>query len=349
MRALVFALMLVLPGLAVLPPASRAQEVVARFGDGDTPLLLRSTTDIAIIRPVIERFAQLRPELGITYEQWGSNALYARSRADCREGGTSADAVFSSAVQQMVALVNAACAHPHQSPATQALPESRRWRDELWGVTTEPAVIVYNRRALAGGAVPRSRFALLDAIRARPEVFRGRIATYDIAASGLGYLFAYSDSLEATTFGALMESFARVDAVATCCSAEIIEGVAQGRFVVAYNVLGSYVANAARPEVGVILPEDYTLILSRSYMIPRGARQKAYAAELLDFLLSAEAQALLSEAGLITSTDAAETALAPSVRRFIPLSPALLVALDRNRRAILLKFWAETFREPSVP
>ena len=137
-------------------------------------------------------------------------------------------------------------------------------------------------------------------MRAEPDLYRGKIATYDIAASGLGYLFAYSDSLEATTFGALLESFARVEAVATCCSAEIIAGVAEGRFLIAYNVLGSYAANASAPEVGTILPEDYTLVLSRAYMIPRNARQKAAAAGLLDFLLGGEAQGLLTKAGLVT-------------------------------------------------
>ncbi|WP_226780207.1 ABC transporter substrate-binding protein [Oceaniglobus trochenteri] len=335
--------------LALLPVQATAQEATVRIGGGDTAFLMRSTTDIAIIRPVIERFAERNPELAITYEQWGSNALFARTREDCRGDGPGADAVFSSAVQQMVWLVNAACAQPHRSAATLALPATRRWRDELWGVTTEPAVIVYNKRLLRADAVPQNRFALLDAMRARPEFYRRKIATYDIAASGLGYLFAYSDSLEATTFGGLMESFARIDAVATCCSAEIIAGVARGEYLIAYNVLGSYVSNAASPEVGVILPRDYTLFLSRAYLIPRKARRGEMAARLLDFLLSPEAQGLLLRAGLVTDLEDAETSLPPSARRAIPLSPALLVALDANRRALMLEFWRDTFEEDTLP
>ncbi|WP_121630710.1 ABC transporter substrate-binding protein [Tropicibacter alexandrii] len=335
--------------LICLSAPALSQEAVARFGSGPTPFLIRSTTDIAIIRPVIDRFAELRPDLTVTYEQWGSNALFARSRAECRGEGTPADAVLSSAVQQMVWLVNAACAQPHRSAVTAALPDTRRWRDELWGITLEPAAIAYNRAAFAGAEVPRSRFALLDALRADPDRYRNRIATYDIAASGLGFLFAFSDSNEATTFGALLEGFARVDAVATCCSAEIIAGVAEGRYIVAYNVLGSYVASAARPEVGMILPEDYTLILSRAYMIPRGAVQAASAKALLDYLLTPEAQGLLEQAGLVASMDVTETGLAPSARRSIALSPSLLVGLDQTRRNLLLEFWADTFAPGDVP
>lgn len=328
----------------LLPAAAMAQEDTASFGSGNTRLLLRSTTDIAIIRPVIDQFVALRPDLTIHYEQWGSNALFDQSREDCRGTGAPADAILSSAVQQMVWLVNAACAAPHRSPATLDLPETRRWRDELWGVTTEPAVIAYNIAAFAGAEVPRSRFALLDAVRADPELFRDKIATYDIAASGLGFLFAFSDSLEATTFGALLESFERVDAVATCCSAEIIQGVAEGRYLVAYNVLGSYVVSAARPEVGMILPEDYTLVLSRAYMIPKGAQQPDAAAAFLEYLLTSEAQILLTQVGLVSAMDTVETGLTPSARRTIALSPALLVALDANRRKLLLDFWENTFQ-----
>ena len=114
--------------LTVLPILASAQEDVAVFGDGPTPLILRSTTDIAIIEPVLTRFVQANPDLSLRYEQWGSNALFANSRAACDGDLPPADAVFSSAVQHMVWLVNAACAHRYASAATAALPEARRWR-----------------------------------------------------------------------------------------------------------------------------------------------------------------------------------------------------------------------------
>lgn len=329
--------------LSLIAGSGHAQEATTRIGDGPTRILLRSTTDIAIIRPVIRAFADQNPDLSVAYEQWGSNALFAQSRAACRDEALPADAILSSAVQHMVWLVNAACAHPYQSAGTAALPGARRWRNELWGITTEPAVIVYNKQAIAGADVPRSRFALLDAMRTRPETLQGRIATYDIGASGLGYLFAYADSLEATSFGALLEGFSRVGAVATCCSAEIIQSVAEGRHLIAYNVLGSYVLSAQRPEIGFILPEDYTLLLSRAFMIPKQAAHPQAAERLLDFLVSPEGQDRLAAVGLVSQIDDAENGLAPSARRFIPLSPALLVAMDRNRRAALFTIWDDAF------
>lgn len=334
---------------AGLGGGSAAQEAVARFGSGKVPLLVRSTTDISVIEPALEAFVQANPDLAIVYEQWGSNALYETSQKACAGEGQVADAVLSSASHQMVDLVNRACASRYRSERTAALPPPRRWRDELWGLTEEPAVIIYNTDLVAAEEVPRNRFALLDLMRQKPDAYRGRIATYDIEESGLGYLYAFSDSLEATTFGALLEGFARTEAVATCCSAEIINSVAEGRFLIAYNVLGSYVQNGAAANVGVILPEDYTLFMSRAYLIPRGAANRVGAERLLDFMLSEAGQRIIRDKGLVFEDDPALGGLLPSARRFIALDPPLLVALDQQKVERFVLRWRNAFSAPVSP
>ncbi|MBY6091492.1 ABC transporter substrate-binding protein [Maritimibacter alkaliphilus] len=329
------------------PPLS-AQEATARFGTAQgTPFAVYSTTDIAILRPALEAFTAANPDLSIRYEQWGSNALYAEARQQCRTGAGPADVIFSSAVHQMVELVNSACARPYSSPRTQALPETRRWRDELWGVTHEPVVTIYNRRLMPPGEAPRTRFELLDLMRRADPRYFGRVATYDIEASGLGYLLAFADSLEATTFGALLEGFARIDAIATCCSAEIIEGVSEGRYLIAYNVLGSYLQLQSAPglnaNVGVILPEDYTLFLSRAYMIPRSAGKPEAAQRLLDFLLGPEGREILRRSGLVFERDPDVQGLPESSERAVEIDPTLLIARDRQRRASFIAQWRSVF------
>ena len=97
------------------------------------------------------------PGLQVTVESWNTNDLYEAAAATCRSGRPEADLLMSSAVDQFVALVNDGCALPHQSAQTAALPASRNWRNELFGVTREPAVIIYNRDLVSpgrGAAVP---------------------------------------------------------------------------------------------------------------------------------------------------------------------------------------------------
>jgi len=330
-----------------------AQEAVAGYGSAAAPrtLIVRGATDIAAFDPVLQGFAEASPELHIRYEQWGSNGLYENAAAACRGGGDPPDMVVSSAIDLQVKLVNDGCARPYRSAATALLPESAKWRDEIFGVTREPAVMVYNRALIAPEEAPRSRFDLLDLLRAPGNRFVGRVATYDIESSGLGYLFAFADAQQATTFGSLLEAFGRSGTIATCCSAEIIDAVADGRYLVGYNILGSYaLARAAHdPRIAVVAPHDYTLILARAALIPKAARQWQAAGALLDFMLSEDGRRALAQSRLVVSFDASDEPDlempegATSLLRPIPLSPALLVGLDQHKRALFIARWRAAF------
>jgi iron(III) transport system substrate-binding protein len=188
--------------------------------------------------------------------------------------------------------------------------------------------------------VPQSRFDLIDLLRPADNPFAGRIATYDIERSGVGYLFAFVDSQQATTFGRLIEAFGRNKVVATCCSAEIIDQVASGRFLIAYNMLGSYALDRAAQDrrIGVVAPTDYTLILARAALIPKRAKNPDLARQFIDFALSEEGRRLLAERNLIVSFDEEQEGEIPTLRP-IPLSPALLIGLDKQTRDNFLALW----------
>ncbi|MEM1129750.1 MAG: ABC transporter substrate-binding protein [Pseudomonadota bacterium] len=339
---------------ALAAPPALAQELTARLGapEAADALLLRTTTDLDVLGPVIEAYLEDRPDMAIDYEQWGSNDLHALSLAACAGDAPAADLVISSAVHHMVDLVNDGCATAHRSPATAALPEALRWRDELWGVTREPAVMVVNRDLVADDEIPWSRFDLLDLLRPADSRYRGRVATYDIEASGLGYLFAFADARNASTFGALLESFGSSGAIATCCSSEIIDGVVAGDYLIAYNVLGSYaLQRAARePRLAVIAPSDYTLVLSRAAMIPARSGRQDQAVALLEYLLSPAGRDALRRRNLVVEIGGAGAVVESDIgqssatSRLIGLSPALLVALDAHKTGLFVERWREAFR-----
>ena len=337
--------------LLCLPAHVLGQEDVRYFGPEDSvqSLLVRGSTDIDAFAPVLQAFVDTLENTRIRYEQWASNALYEKSDEECHRPGAGADLIISSAIDQQVKLVNDGCAQAHRSVYTRQLPEHANWRNELFGITREPAVMVYNRDEVPRDEVPLSRFDLIDRLRPNDSRFAGRVATYDIEQSGLGYLFAFADAQQASTYGALLEAFGRSRAVATCCSAELIDAVAEGRYLVAYNVLGSYaLARAAiDPRIGVVAPQDYTLILSRGAMILKGAPQVAAARAFIDFLLSDQGRSVLAETHLIASLDDTDTVGFTSpledatVLRPIPLSPTLLVGLDRMKRELFVRQWRE--------
>jgi iron(III) transport system substrate-binding protein len=342
-------------GLAVVLPAIASAELAPEdrrshgAPDAEAHLLVRGTTDVELFDHVLAAFVSQEPGLRVDYEQWASNDLYLSGEAACRGTFPSADLTISSSVDQHIRLVNDGCAQPHRSEQTASLPPAQNWRNEIFGLTREPAVMVYNRDLVPQADVPKSRFDLLDLLRRPNSRFAGRIATYDIEASGLGYLFAFADSQQATTFGSLIEAFGRTGAIATCCSGEILDGVASGEYLIAYNVLGSYaLARASEdPRIAVVAPEDYVLVLSRAALIPLKARNPAAAGRLLDFLLSPEGQWVLTDAHLVLDVAELLPDADDAVLRPIPLSPVLLVGLDREKRRQFLDIWKATF--PPAP
>ena len=339
-----------LGGAAVCEPVP---EETKSYGpaQAEVQLTVRGTTDIARFEQVLQIFVDRSDGVRIIYEQWASNDLYLATEADCRSNSVAADLVVSSSIDQQIKLANDGCAAPYRSEETAELAAVSNWRDEVFGITWEPAVIVYNKNTIDDAQAPRSRFDLIDLLRPEDSAFRRRVATYDIEVSGLGYLFAFADSQQATTFGRLIEAFGRSGAVATCCSAAIIDGVASGDYLVAYNVLGSYALARAdeNPDIVVVAPDDYTLVLARAALIPRHAAMPELAGEFIDFLLSGSGRSALRSAKLIVDTNEGVHAAMrlpenPEVSlRPIPLSLALLVGLDQHKKREFISRWREAF------
>lgn len=348
---LLMAMAAFLSGAAAWAQDLPSQNSVTLFGapvDGARAvLLIRGSTDTEAFGPTLQAFADDNPGLAIRYEEITTNELYDLASRACRGEVAAADLVISSSIDQQIKLANDGCAQPHHSALVAGLPSWANWRDEVFGLTYEPAVIVYNRDLVPAADVLRSRFDLIDLLRPVDNPYAGRIATYDIERSGVGYLFAFADAQQATTFGRLIEAFGRNKAVATCCSAEIIDQVASGRFLIAYNMLGSYALLRAAGDhrIGVIAPTDYTLILARAGLIPRRAKNPDLAKRFVDFALGDAGRRLLARSGLIvTFGDAGAvgsttlSGAAPALRP-IAYSPELLVGLDRQMREIFLGLW----------
>jgi ABC-type Fe3+ transport system substrate-binding protein len=345
-----FAALLALAG-AAFAQDPEGQNSVTMFGapaaEAQQRLAIAGSTDVGAFAPMLEAFTKRNPGLSIRYQEITTNELYDLAAKGCRGEAESPDLVISSSIDQQVKLANDGCAQPNPSAEVRALPSWAKWRNEVVGLTYEPAVVVYNRDLVPAEDVPQSRFDLIDLLRREDKRYDGKIATYDIERSGVGYLFAFTDSQQATTFGRLIEAFGRNHVVATCCSAEIIDAVASGRFMLAYNMLGSYALAraAADPRIGVVAPTDYTLVLARGALIPRNAKNPGGAKAFMNYVLSDAGRQLLAKSGLIVafgdSGGAGATILSGALPALRPIafSPALLVGLDRQTREVFLRLW----------
>lgn len=317
-------------------------------------VVVYAAADLDVVKPVVEDFEALHPGVRVEYHDMQSAELYARVVDEARRGVVGADVVWSSAMDLQVKLVNDGHAQPHRSAETAALPRWAVWKDEAFGTTYEPAAIVYSKRLLAEADVPDSHAGLIRLLDRAPAQLRGRVATYDPERSGLGLLLHTQDAqANPIVFWQLARGMGQNGLEQHAASGDMLDRLAAGKLVLAYNVLGSYAHRRARndPALGVVWPQDYTLVLSRVAFITRGARHPAAARLWLDHLLSTRGQALLAaHLGLLPVRSDAGTAGADSAAallhqnlqhafRPIRIGSGLLAYQDQAKKDAFLRQW----------
>lgn len=303
-------------------------------GSGGTVLRVISTADLDVFEPFILRFQVQNPDIGIDYVTASSAELNRAIR-----GGAAFDLALSSAMDLQFTLANDGFAQTYRSGDTDALPDWARWNDQLFAFTAEPAVIVINEARFDGLPLPRTRAELVTLLRDNPDRFAGRLGTYDLRASGLGYLFATQEARSSDAYWRLTEVMGRLDAQLFCCSSQMIDGVASGDLALAYNVLGSYAAQRLDSDAGLaVLPlEDFANVMLRTALIPATAQAVDAAGAMLDALLrEGMGQGATTPVlpPLQTRGDADASPFGP-----IRLGPALMVYLDRLNRESFLEAW----------
>ncbi len=332
-------------------PATAPEIVEAARAEGH--VIVRGTTDLAAVKPLLVDFAALHPDIEVEYEDLQSSDLYERVAGG---RGPPADVVWSSAMDLQIKLANDGFALRYASPEARRIPTWAVWKEEAFGTTYEPIVFVYDRRALAPADVPSSHAELLKLLRALPERYRGRIASYDPQRSGIGFLLATQDARTNSAFAETVHAWGAAGVRLYGTTAEIIRRIASGEHVLGVNVIASYALGEARASnvIGVVYPKDYTLVMSRIAIIARSAPHPSAAKVFLDHMLSVRGQQALARASLFAirpEVQGEATAaslghlLGPSLRP-IPVGPGLLVYLDASKRADFLRRWREALGAP---
>jgi len=313
-------------------------------------LVIYSSTDIERMLHLLEAFQRLHPKMRIDYHLLDTLDIYRRASSEIDDGNPTGDLLLSSDMDLQIKLVNDGYAANHSSAETETLPDWANWRDQAFGFTYEPAVMVYNQALVPQLAEVTTRFDLAQSLTFDVGYLRNRIVTYDPERSGLGYLFGTHDAIQSEDFWYLARSLGDMRVGLETSSATMIDKVASGEALIAYNVLGSYARARVRenPDLAITIPRDYCLVMSRIALISRTARNPEAAGLFIDFLLSREGQKLIAnDASLYSLRDDIQgEATAANLRQaaegpLIPihLGPGLLVYLDKMKRREFLARW----------
>jgi iron(III) transport system substrate-binding protein len=134
----------------------------------------------------------------------------------------------------------------------------------------------------------------------------------------------------------------------------MLERISSGENLIGYNVLGSYalVRAKADPSLGVVMPKDYTLILSRVLFISKTAKNVNSAKLWMDYMLSHRGQTIIANDSKLYAIRAdvkGETTSADLIKEIgeknikpVPVHPILLQFLGPAKRMAFLKQWKDT-------
>jgi len=342
------------PAKGMVPPGYPAQyAAIIAAAEQEGQLVIHSTTDIGIAAPLIDDFQALYPRIEIQYQDMNSNDLYNGYLADVLASPTTADVLWSSAMDLQFRLASAGHALAYDSPEIAGLPAWAVWKNLAFGTTFEPIAIIYNKRLLAPEEIPQTHADLARLLIEKRDRFAGKVVTYNIDRSGLGFLLATQDDRASREFWSLTKALGGVGAQLVPTSEAILKQVARSDDLIGYNALGSYayIESKKDPSLGYVYPRDYTLIVTRVMFIGRKAANPNAAKLWIDYLLSKRGQTVLANRAslfsLRTDVEGANSAaaltktLGQSVKP-IPLGPDLLGPFsDPSKRLAFLRQWQQ--------
>lgn len=352
MRFVLFVLGLIFAG----PAWAEVTTYPALSGNaGARTLVVYSSLDKPLADPMIAGFQKINPDVAVHYEELLTGDIYSRIVDETNAGKKTADVAFSSAMDLQVKLANDGYAQEADLPMSARWPRWANWRNSAYALTFEPAVFVYHKPSFRNRPPPATRGQLVDYLKAEGDAVHGRIATYDIERSGVGFMFFSRDQEQFADIWSIIQAFGAAGIKLYSTSSAILERVADGRAVLGYNIIGSYAAEWAsrNPDLGIVLPKDYTIVISRIGLVPAAAASPDLGRKYLEYFMSIEGQTILARKLQIAAinpdvsgentANALQAAIGSQLRP-VPVSPGLMVYLDQVKRNRLIKRWNDTLR-----
>jgi iron(III) transport system substrate-binding protein len=337
-------------------PAADEATVAAARKEGK--VVVYSVLSNKAARPLVDGFRALHPGIEVAYDgEGGSTETHDRHLAEVAAGKPSADVMWSSAMDLQMKLVMDGHAAGYASPESPHLPGWALYRDQAWGTTFEPVVFVYNKQRVTGSEIPQDHSAFARGLREHAGKFDARVTTFDIEKSGVGFMFAAQDRREYPGIDDLLDALGAAHVRASPGTGDMLTKVASGEYLLGYNVMGAYAMVRGKkdlPTLGVVLPRDYTLVLSRVMFISRHAAHPNAARLWADYVLSRRGQKIIGDSlelfAIRNDVDATYTAagLAQQIgasARPIPLGAAITEPLEQRAHDDLVARWKRRLAE----
>lgn len=303
---------LVAAGLMLAASAANAQSLPAGYPDTYPSLVAEAEAEASLriytnlsednIAPVIKAFNEVYSNIKVGSLEMGPSEAFSRYRAEMGGGVESADLLISSTIVDWVSAVKDGLLADYQSPERKNLPEWSYPQTGLYTFSADPMVTIYNKLTVPPELQVDSMSTYFANISAHPEVFSGKVGTYDgryAFGGALNYALVHRYGDQAWKWFEIAGPSIKPGGGAGGMIERTLSGEFSSAYFVSAPVVFSKVADGLGDIIGWNFPKDGTVIFPRGMGITAKAKHPAAAKIFLDFILSEKGQAAIA-AGKLT-------------------------------------------------
>lgn len=329
-------------------PKDYAQVLAGAETEGN--VVIYANTEQFAVDAILKDFQAAYPKIKVDYLELKAADLYNRVSSEAAARALKADVVWSSAMDLQFKLADEGVAVAYASPEKKNVPSWSVFEDKLYGVTFEPVVMIYNKQFVPPDDVPKTRADLAKLLTAKKDKYAGKATSYDPERSGLGFFVVSHDARNSDVLWDVVRGLGAAKAKFYTATGTMLEKVGSGEHVIAYNIIGAYALLKSKqdPNIGIVVPQDYTIVLSRAALVTAAAPHPKAARVFLDYLLSKRGQDVIANKALLYSIrdDVEGEATAAKLKRDygailkpVAMNPNLMDELEPTARLPFFKRW----------
>lgn len=284
-------------------PAGYSEIVAAAQREGS--LLIYSIMSPENWRPVIQGFNARYPGIRVeTLDLPNTRDVFERYLAERSTNSRTGDLLATAEPAGWIELSRRGEVLEYKSPEDEAWPA---WGKPLPGVYTcssDPLVFIYNKMLVPEAQAPKTFAEFVERARANARTWRGKITSYGVHNSGLGYsgnyAFARKHGDQAWQwFQQLAELQPRWERSGGPMTEKVTSGeYVMGWFVSAITFLPRLNDPARARILGWNFIGDGQPVVLRGVAVPKGSRNPNAAKLMLDYIASADGQRAFGRGGL---------------------------------------------------
>lgn len=272
-------------------PADYAELIAQAKTEGS--LLIYTNLSNTNLGPVVEAFNEAYPDIEVQSVEMGPSEAFSRYEAEIGTGVDSADLVIANSIPDWIRAVEAGTLADYVSPEQANLPAWSYPEPGLYTFSADPMVTIYNKITVPEDLQVGSMQAYFENIVAHPEIFEGKVGTYDgryAFGGSIGYAFAKFHGDAAWDWFASAGPLTRPGGGAGGMIERTLTGELSSSFFVSGPVVFGKLDDGIGQVLGWTFPSDGTPVFLRGMGITAEAPNGAAARVFLDFVLSEAGQ-----------------------------------------------------------